>query len=215
MEFALLAPGAHRVVLPLPQEAHRLADRRGTPSGVGHSTHTASTAAGEVVQNADYYGLARGAAKGGAPASRVAMYKACSLGGCASSTVLKAIDDAVADGVDVVSISIGMSSAFQSDFITDPIVLGAFHAHQKGVLVVYSGGNDGPNPYTVVNSAPWILTVSASSIDRTFQSSIVLGNGTVVKVSHRPLPTAPSPCLNVRHRNINATRHANLASHQW
>ncbi|KAL5220226.1 hypothetical protein ABZP36_024939 [Zizania latifolia] len=164
---------------------------------VGHGTHTASTAAGSVVQNADYYGLARGAAKGGAPASRVAIYKACSLGGCASSAVLKAIDDAVADGVDVVSISIGMSSAFQSDFLTDPIALGAFHAHQKGVLVVCSGGNDGPNPYTVVNSAPWILTVAASSIDRTFQSSIVLGNGTVVK----------GVAINFSNQSINGGKH--------
>ncbi|XP_040380849.1 CO(2)-response secreted protease-like isoform X2 [Oryza brachyantha] len=154
----------------------------GSPrDAVGHGTHTASTAAGAVVAAADYYGLAKGAAKGGAPASRLAVYKACSLGGCASSAVLKAIDDAVGDGVDVVSISIGMSSAFQSDFLTDPIALGAFHAHQKGVLVVCSGGNDGPNPYTVVNSAPWILTVAASSIDRSFQSSIVLGNGTIIK----------------------------------
>ncbi|KAL6626369.1 hypothetical protein ACP70R_030095 [Stipagrostis hirtigluma subsp. patula] len=148
---------------------------------VGHGTHTASTAAGAVVADADYYGLARGAAKGGAPASRVAVYRACSLGGCAASAVLKAMDDAVGDGVDVISISIGMSSAFQSDFLSDPIALGAFHAHQRGVLVVCSGGNDGPNPYTVVNSAPWILTVAASSIDRTFQSSIALGNGAVVK----------------------------------
>uniref|UniRef100_A0A0E0JH36 Subtilisin-like protease n=1 Tax=Oryza punctata TaxID=4537 RepID=A0A0E0JH36_ORYPU len=154
----------------------------GSPrDAVGHGTHTASTAAGAVVPGAGYYGLARGAAKGGAPASRVAVYKACSLGGCASSAVLKAIDDAVGDGVDVVSISIGMSSAFQSDFLTDPIALGAFHAHQKGVLVVCSGGNDGPNPYTVVNSAPWILTVAASSIDRSFHSTIVLGNGILVK----------------------------------
>ncbi|OEL14179.1 CO(2)-response secreted protease [Dichanthelium oligosanthes] len=148
---------------------------------VGHGTHTASTAAGAVVADADYYGLARGAAKGGAPASRVAVYRACSLGGCSSSAVLKAIDDAVADGVDVISISIGMSSAFQSDFLSDPIALGAFHAHQRGVLVVCSGGNDGPNPDTVVNSAPWLLTVAASSIDRSFQSSIALGNGVVVK----------------------------------
>jgi len=149
---------------------------------VGHSTHTASTAAGAVVSDADYYGLARGAAKGGAPSSRVAVYRACSLGGCSTSAVLKAIDDAVGDGVDVISISIGMSSVFQSDFLTDPIALGALHAHQRGVLVVCSGGNDGPNPYTVVNSAPWILTVAASSIDRSFQSSIALGNGDVVKV---------------------------------
>ncbi|XP_062196653.1 CO(2)-response secreted protease-like [Phragmites australis] len=148
---------------------------------VGHGTHTASTAAGAVVADADFYGLARGVAKGGAPASRVAVYRACSLGGCSASAVLKAIDDAVGDGVDVISISIGISSAFQSDFLSDPIALGAFHAHQRGVLVVCSGGNDGPNPYTVVNSAPWILTVAASSIDRAFQSSIALGNGTIVK----------------------------------
>ncbi|WVZ71565.1 hypothetical protein U9M48_020139 [Paspalum notatum var. saurae] len=148
---------------------------------VGHGTHTASTAAGAVVAGADYYGLARGAAKGGAPASRVAVYRACSLGGCPESAVLKAMDDAVGDGVDVVSISVGMASAFQGDFLGDTIALGAFHAHQRGVLVVCSGGNDGPNPYTVVNSAPWILTVAASSIDRSFQSGVALGDGAVVK----------------------------------
>ncbi|KAJ0979018.1 hypothetical protein J5N97_014492 [Dioscorea zingiberensis] len=157
-----------------------------TPQGsprddVGHGTHTASTAAGAMVLNASYYGLAHGAAKGGSPSSRLAMYKACSIGGCAGSAVLKAIDDAVSDGVDIISISIGMSSMFQSDFLSDPIAIGAFHANQKGVLVVCSGGNDGPDPYTVINAAPWILTVAASSIDRSFQSSIVLGNGNVIK----------------------------------
>ncbi|KAJ0979055.1 hypothetical protein J5N97_014529 [Dioscorea zingiberensis] len=157
-----------------------------TPEGsprddVGHGTHTASTAAGAMVLNASYYGLAHGAAKGGSPSSRLAMYKACSIGGCAGSAVLKAIDDAVSDGVDIISISIGMSSMFQSDFLSDPIAIGAFHANQKGVLVVCSGGNDGPDPYTVINAAPWILTVAASSIDRSFQSSIVLGNGNVIK----------------------------------
>jgi subtilisin family serine protease len=167
----------------LPGAAAFPAETAGSPRDtVGHGTHCASTAAGAAVADADYYGLARGAAKGGAPASRVATYKVCTLGGCSSSALLKAVDDAVSDGVDVISISIGMSSAFASDFLSDPIALGAFHAHQRGVLVVCSGGNDGPKPYTVVNSAPWILTVAASTIDRTFQSSIVLGNGNVIKV---------------------------------
>lgn len=111
------------------------------------------------------------------------MYKACSLGGCASSAVLKAIDDAISDRVDIISISIGMSSVFQSDFLSDPIAIGAFHANQRGILVVCSGGNDGPDPYTVINAAPWILTVGASSIDRSFESRILLGNGTILKVS--------------------------------
>ncbi|KAK6162713.1 hypothetical protein DH2020_002554 [Rehmannia glutinosa] len=131
---------------------------------------------GVTVDNASYYGLARGTARGGLPSARIASYKACTEEGCAGSTILKAIDDAIKDGVDIISISIGMSSIFQSDFLSDPIAIGAFHAEQKGVMVVCSAGNDGPEPYTVVNTAPWIFTVAASSIDRDFQSSIVLGN---------------------------------------
>ncbi|XP_043709198.1 CO(2)-response secreted protease-like [Telopea speciosissima] len=144
---------------------------------VGHGTHTASTAAGSRVANASYYGLAQGTARGGYPSSRISMYKACSLNGCSGATILKAIDDSIKDGVDIISISIGMSSIFQSDILNDPISIGAFHANQKGVMVICSGGNDGPDPYTVVNTAPWIFTIAASNIDRQFQSTILLGNG--------------------------------------
>ncbi|KAK4476663.1 hypothetical protein RD792_015823 [Penstemon davidsonii] len=70
-----------------------------------------------------------------------------------------------------------------SDFLSDPIAIGAFHAEQKGVAVVCSGGNDGPDPYTIVNYAPWIFTIAASSIDRDFQSTIVLGNNESYKVA--------------------------------
>ncbi|PIN14075.1 Tripeptidyl-peptidase II [Handroanthus impetiginosus] len=152
-------------------------ETRGSPrDSVGHGTHTASTAGGVTVANASYYGLAMGTARGGFPYARIASYKACASGGCPGSVILKAIDDAIKDGVDIISISIGISSMFQSDFLNDPIAIGAFHAEQMGVTVVCSGGNDGPEPYTIVNSAPWIFTVAASTIDRDFQSTIVLGN---------------------------------------
>ncbi|XP_054791108.1 CO(2)-response secreted protease-like [Prosopis cineraria] len=151
---------------------------KGSPrDSVGHGTHTASTAAGTQVNNASYYGLAQGTARGGSPSTRIATYKACSEEGCSGATILKAMDDAVKDGVDIISISIGISSLFQSDFLNDPIAIGAFHAEEKGVMVVCSAGNDGPDPYTVVNTAPWILTAAASNIDRSFQSSVLLGNG--------------------------------------
>ncbi|KAB2627281.1 subtilisin-like protease SBT5.3 [Pyrus ussuriensis x Pyrus communis] len=52
-----------------------------------------------------------------------------------------------------------------------------FTLRQMGVMVICSAGNDGPNPYTIVNTAPWIFTVAASNIDRDFQSNIILGNG--------------------------------------
>lgn len=75
------------------------------------------------------------------------------------------------------------------------MALGAFHAHQRGVLVVCSAGNDGPDPYTVVNTAPWILTVTASTTDCAFHSSIVLGKGTIVKVLSLILVDQTASCL--------------------
>ena len=155
----------------------------GSPrDSVAHGTHTASTAAGAPAANASYYGLARGTAKGGWPSARIACYKACSEEGCAGSAILKAFDDALDDGVDMISVSVGMNSLFQSDYLNDPISIGAFHAEQMGVMVVCSGGNDGPDSFTIVNSAPWIFTVAASNIDRDFQSTVLLGNGKTYRV---------------------------------
>lgn len=147
----------------------------------GHGTHTASTAAGSVVAEADYYGLAKGSARGGSPTSRLAIYRVCSEQGCLGSDILAGLDDAVKDGVDVISMSLGTASVFQLDFLTDPISIGSFHATQKGILVVCSAGNDGPDANTVVNTAPWILTVAATTIDRDFESDIILGNGKTFK----------------------------------
>ncbi|XP_062092041.1 CO(2)-response secreted protease-like [Humulus lupulus] len=157
---------------------------KGSPRDtIGHGTHTASIAAGARVANASYYGLAKGLARGGSPSTRIASYQTCSFEGCSGATILKAIDEAIKDGVDMISISIGMGSLFQPDYLNDPIAIGAFHAEQMGVMVICSAGNDGPDSYTVVNTAPWIFTVAASSIDRDFQSTVLLGNGKSFKGS--------------------------------
>ncbi|PNX83977.1 subtilisin-like protease-like protein, partial [Trifolium pratense] len=141
----------------------------------GHGTHTASTAAGNVVNGASYYGLANGTAKGGSPESRLAIYKVCSAT-CSGSSILAAFDDAISDGVDVLSVSLGSSTELERDLTTDVIAIGSFHAVQHGILVVCSAGNDGPQPSSVTNDVPWILTVGATTIDRSLQSNIVLGN---------------------------------------
>ncbi|KAL6616207.1 hypothetical protein ACP70R_038477 [Stipagrostis hirtigluma subsp. patula] len=138
----------------------------------GHGTHTASTAAGSVVEAASFHGLAAGVARGGAPRARIAVYKslwATAGGGAVGSTatVLAAIDDAIHDGVDVLSLSL---------IILEENSFGALHAVQKGITVVYAAGNFGPTPQLVRNTAPWVITVAASKIDRSFPIVITLGN---------------------------------------
>ncbi|XP_008245822.1 PREDICTED: subtilisin-like protease SBT4.4 [Prunus mume] len=143
---------------------------------IGHGSHTASTAAGNAVKDVSFYGLARGTARGGVPAGRIAAYNVCTNQGCSSVDILAAFDDCVDDGVSLITISIGRTVA--TSFETDPIAIGAFHAMKKGILTVQSAGNSGPGNGTVSSGAPWILTVAASSIDRKFITKAVLGNET-------------------------------------
>ncbi|MBA0644832.1 hypothetical protein Goklo_013011, partial [Gossypium klotzschianum] len=67
--------------------------------------------------------------------------------------------------------------------IKDPIAIGAFHAAEKGVLVVQSAGNSGLAGFqSVASVAPWILSVAASTTDRHFVNKVVLGNGKTLTV---------------------------------
>ncbi|XP_025814766.1 subtilisin-like protease SBT3.5 isoform X1 [Panicum hallii] len=151
-------------------KADYLSARDGGKSG--HGTHTASTAAGSVVEGASFHGLAAGVARGGAPHARIAVYKSLwgPRGQGSSATILAAIDHAIHDGVDVLSLSVGGGCPDEKDSF------GTLHAVQKGIAVVCSAGNDGPRPQTVGNTAPWVITVAASTIDRSFPTVITLGN---------------------------------------
>lgn len=143
----------------------------------GHGTHTASTAAGRYVEGANMMGYAQGVAKGIAPQARIAVYKVCWVSGCLDSDVLSALDKAVADGVDVLSLSIG-GAAYPYDL--DSFAIGTFEAVKRGVFVSASAGNDGPIALSVTNVAPWITTVGAGTLDRDFPAYVWLGNGAVI-----------------------------------
>jgi subtilisin family serine protease len=143
----------------------------------GHGTHTASIAAGRYVFPASTLGYARGVAAGMAPKARLAAYKVCWAGGCFDSDILAAFDAAVADGVDVVSLSVG---GVVVPYYLDAIAIGAFGATEAGIVVSASAGNGGPGGLTVTNVAPWMATVGAGSMDRAFPANVRLGDGQVL-----------------------------------
>ncbi|XP_020584927.1 subtilisin-like protease SBT1.5 [Phalaenopsis equestris] len=140
----------------------------------GHGTHAASIAAGWLVKNAGVLGNARGTAAGIAPAAHLSIYRACQSNGCLASDVLAAIDQAISDGVDVLSISLGGAAI---PFYDDAVAIGALAAVERGIFVSSSAGNAGPVSATVENDAPWMLTVGADSTDRAIRATVLLGNG--------------------------------------
>ena len=146
-----------------------------------HGSHTASTAAGDNGATAVINGIAVGSASGMAPAARLAIYK---IGwdqpdGTASGStadIAAAIDDATADGVDVINLSFSGSLSF----IVDPVELSFMFAADAGVFTAVSAGNSGPTASTVAHNSPWETTVAASTHDRSFTRTATLGNGTVL-----------------------------------
>ncbi|RLM86365.1 hypothetical protein C2845_PM04G04900 [Panicum miliaceum] len=153
----------------------------------GHGSHTASTVAGRVVEGVGLAGVAAGSARGGVPGARLAIYKICWDDFCASEDMLAAFDDAIADGVDLISFSIG--GKLPVPYFEDAAAIGSFHAMRRGVLTSASAGNSALTGGRVCKVAPWMLSVAASSTDRRLVAKLVLGNGkTIVGASVNIFP---------------------------
>ncbi|XP_059291409.1 subtilisin-like protease SBT2.2 isoform X1 [Lycium ferocissimum] len=150
--------------------------------GDGHGTHTASIAAGNHGIPVIVAGHNFGNASGMAPHSHIAVYKALykSFGGFAAD-VVAAIDQAAQDGVDIINLSItpnrrppGLATFF------NPIDMALLSAVKAGIFVVQAAGNTGPSPKSVASFSPWIFSVGASTHDRVYSNSIVLGNNITI-----------------------------------
>ncbi len=132
----------------------------------GHGTHTATTAAGNR-SSASIFGTLIGDVEGMAPKARIAIYKACWLrptdtrASCNTSDLADAIDAAVADGVDIISYSVGNSMRE----ITAPDDIALMAAAKAGIVAVVAAGNEGPNLATIGSpaGAPWVITAAAST----------------------------------------------------
>ena len=143
----------------------------------GHGTHTASTAAGNAGVPATIFGQPRGTISGIAPRAHVAVYKVCGNAGCFNSDLVAAIDQAVADGVNVINYSIGSSIA--ADPYQNIAALAFLDAYRAGVFVAVSAGNSGSDAGTIGSpaNAPWVASVAASTTDRQFVSRLKLRAG--------------------------------------
>ena len=107
----------------------------------------------------------------------------------ATSDLVAAIDQAVADGVDVINYSIsGTLTNFR-----DPAEISFLYAAHAGVFVAASAGNSGPTTSTVAHPSPWITTVAAGTHNRSGSGSVTLGNG----ATYTGASVAPAA---VRHR---------------
>ncbi len=148
-----------------------------------HGAHTASTAAGNPVQ----FSLANGEPvqiSGVAPNANIVSYRVCYAGdpndfdddACQGSAILDAIDQAVADGVDVINYSIGGGP---SDPWISSDSLAFLNAVQAGIFVVTSAGNDGPESGSVGRpaNAPWITAVGNATHNRRFATVLNANQG--------------------------------------
>ncbi|GJP39671.1 hypothetical protein CLOM_g24019 [Closterium sp. NIES-68] len=175
-------------------------DYRSPRDADGHGTWCAGTAAGTggtlVTTSSEPYPIRSfGLASGMAPKAHLAVYKVlwtnASLKGYGElADVHYAIDRAIKDGVDVLSLSLGGLGPNQHYFDDLLYLL----ANQAGMVVVTAAGNQGPAPNlglwqrfgiyrTISNFSPFYLTVGASSIGRRFLTQLRLGSGRVIYAS--------------------------------
>lgn len=142
---------------------------RESPGGTdtnSHGSHTASTAAGnrrDVVYRGSPLRIS-----GVAPRANIVAYDVCytnvatGQGSCPNTSSVSAVNQAIADGVDVLNFSIGGGGSPWSDTVS----LAFLNAADAGIYVAASAGNSGPGPNTMGHLEPWVANTAASNTGR-------------------------------------------------
>ena len=142
----------------------------------GHGSHTASTAAGNVIKAATLTAPTTDLTReisGVAPHANIIAYDVC-IETCPGSALLAAVEQvvidaaALPDGIHALNYSISGGD----DPYNDAVELAFLNATAAGVYVAASAGNDGPGPSTNGHSSPWVSTTAALTHNRTLLNNI-------------------------------------------
>lgn len=131
----------------------------------GHGSHVAGTAVGREITLSN--GEEEFALAGMAPGAHLASYKVCwnfeyegsEINACFDDDSIAAIDQALADGVDVLNFSISGAP----ETYVDPVDLAFKNAAAAGVFVAAASGNEGDVGGTANHTGPWMTTVAAAT----------------------------------------------------
>src|SRR6266849_6116536 len=132
-----------------------------------HGTHTAGIAAGVTGKTAVVDGVSISDMSGIAPGAWLGNYNVFpgSVVSARSEDILNAVDAAIADGMDVLNLSLGGSPRLDNASGTDVLSIGLDDAVDAGLVVAVAAGNSGPGTKTVESPgrAPKVITAGAST----------------------------------------------------
>jgi len=156
----------------------------------GHGTGTSMIVAGAAVAGPS------GPISGIAPKAFLGNYKVFPDDPNATAQedwIVKAIDDAVADGMNVINLSLGSLLALRpaDDLLAQAVEV----ATSAGLIVTISAGNGGSDPNTIASPgvAPDAITVGSTWNDRDFAGSLQPGNGPAVAAYPGTGPNSTNP----------------------
>ncbi|QIR15581.1 S8 family serine peptidase [Shewanella aestuarii] len=154
----------------------------------GHGTHVASTAAGNVVKNVNYYleveeedgtvineksAFEFDDISGVAPHANIVSYQVCDdSGSCYPEFTIQALEHAIENGIQVLNYSVGGAAADPWSSVSSEAFL---NAREAGIHVATAAGNAGPTASTIgaPGNTPWVTTVAAYTHNLSFDEKSI------------------------------------------
>src|SRR5437764_14258665 len=159
-----------------------------------HGTHTAGIAAGVTGKTAVVNSVSISDMSGVAPGAWLGNYNVFpnDIANARSEDILNAVDAAIADGMDVLNLSLGGSYHGNNDLLA----MGLDNAVDAGLVVAVAAGNSGPGPGTLESPgrARKIITVGADTnhhfVGQPF--TYPAGGGTTIGAAVGDFPPLPT-----------------------